>query len=86
MNLINLFRIFPDLPEYLVTHYMPICPLWTGMSIGPTLFAGKLDVTFTNSIVESWVKIVIHNILKQEVKLRTGDFIRKFMKENFRYN
>ena len=78
MNLINLFRIFPDLPEYLVTHYMPICPLWTGMIIGPTLFPGKLVVTFTNSIVESWVKIVMHNISKQEVKLRPGDFIRNF--------
>lgn len=67
----------PDLPGFLVTHYMPICPLWTGVIIGPTLFPGKLDVTFTNSIVENWIKIVKHTILKDEIKLRPGDFIRR---------
>ena len=48
---------------------MPICPLWTGVIIGPTLFPGKLDVTFTNTIVENLIKIVKHNILKDEIKL-----------------
>ena len=47
------------------------------MIIGPTLLPGKLDVTFTNSIVENWIKIVKHNILKDEIKLRPGDFIRR---------
>ena len=47
------------------------------MIIGTTLFPGKLDVTSTNSIVENWMKIVKHNILKDEIKLRPGDFIRK---------
>ena len=74
---VNSRYFLPDLPEYLVTHYMPICPLWTGMIIGATLFPGKLDVTFTNSIVGNWMKIVKHNILKDEIKLRPGDFIRK---------
>ena len=74
---VNIRYFLPNLPEYLVTHYMPICPLWTGMIIGATLFPGKLDVTFTNSIVENWMKIVKHNILKDEIKLRPGDFIRK---------
>ena len=59
---VNIRYFLPNLPEYLVTHYMPICPLWTGMIIGATLFPGKLDVTFTNSIVENWMKIVKHNI------------------------
>ena len=53
---VNHIYYLPDLPGFLVTHYMPICPLWTGVIIGPTLFLGKLDVTFTNSIVENWMK------------------------------
>ena len=68
----------PNLPEYLATHYMPICPLWTGLIIGPTLFPWKVNVTFTNSIVENWMKIVKYNILKNDTKLRPGDFIRRF--------
>ena len=56
---------------------MPICPLWTGLIIGPALFPGKVDVTFTNSIAENWMRIVKKNILKDETKLRPGDFIRR---------
>ena len=67
----------PSLPEFLTTHYMPICPLWTGLIIGPALFPGKVNVTFTNSIAENWMRIVKKNILKDETKLRPGDFIRR---------
>ena len=56
---------------------MPICPLWTGLIIGPSKFPGKVNVTFTNSIVENWMRIVKKNNLKEESKLRPGDFIRK---------
>ena len=65
------------MPEFLTTHYMPICPLWTGLIIGPALFPGKVNVTFTNSIAENWMRIVKKNILKDETKLRPGDFIRR---------
>ena len=67
----------PNLPEYLVTHYMPICPLWTGLIIGPSKFPGKANATFTNSIAENWMRIVKKNILNEESKLRPGDFIRR---------
>ena len=56
---------------------MPICPLWTGLIIGPTLFPWKVNVTFTTSIVENWMKIVKYNILKNDTELRPGDFIRR---------
>ena len=66
----------PDLPDFLATHYMPISPLWTGLMLGPILYAGKVDVTFTNSIAENWMRIVKISILQNETKLRPGDFIR----------
>ena len=67
----------PDLPDFLATHYMPISPLWTGLMLGPILYPGKVDVTFTNSIAENWMRIVKISILQNETKLRPGDFIRK---------
>ena len=69
----------PNLPEYLATHlhYMPICSLWTGLNIGPTLFPWKVNVTFTNSIVENWMKIVKYTILKNETKFRPSYFYKK---------
>ena len=67
----------PSLPGFLATHYMPISPLWTGLIIGPALLPGKFNVTFTNSIAENWMRIIKNNILKDEIKLRPGDFIRR---------
>ena len=54
---------------------MPICHLWTGLIIGPALFLGKVNVTFSNSIAENRMRIVKKNIFKDETKLRQGDFI-----------
>ena len=45
--------------------------------LGPILYPGKVDVTFTNSIAENWMRIVKISILQNETKLRPGDFIRK---------
>ena len=67
----------PCLPEFLATHYMPINPLWSGLIVGPALFPEKVKVTLTNSIAENWMRIVKKNILKDESKLRPGDFIRR---------
>ena len=54
----NNIYYFPSLPEFLATNYIPICPLWTGLIIGPSKFPGKVNVTFTNSIAENWMRIV----------------------------
>ena len=68
---------FPDLPSFLVTHYMPVCTLWSGLILGPSLHPGQYHVTSTNAIVENWMRIVKITILQKQCKLRPGDFIRK---------
>ena len=68
---------FPDLPSFLVTHYMPVCPLWSGLILGPSLYPGQCHVTSTNAIAENWMRIVKITILQKQCKLRPGDFIRK---------
>ena len=73
----NLAYYCPKLPEFLATNYMPICPLWTGLIIGPSKFPGKVNATFTNSVAENWMRIVKKNILNDESKLRPGDSIRR---------
>ena len=67
----------PGLPLFLVTYYMPICPLWSGLILGPSLHPNKSRITFTNAIVENWMRILKITILQNESKLRPGDFIRK---------
>ena len=66
-----------NLPEFLATNYMSICPLWTGLIIGPSKFPEEVNATFTNSVAENWMRIVKNNILNEESKLRPGDFIRR---------
>ena len=49
---IKLWILLPSLPEFYMPNYMPICSFWTGLINGPALFPGKVNVTFTNSIVK----------------------------------
>ena len=60
----NTVYYFPNFPEFLITYYMPICPLWTGLILGPALFPNEISVTFTNSSAENWMRIVKRNILR----------------------
>ena len=54
----NLAYYCPKLPEFLATNYMPICPLWTSLIIGPSKFPGKVNATFTNSVAVNWMKLL----------------------------
>ena len=56
---------------------MPICPLWTGFILAMFLPQLRTICRCSNAIVENWMKVVKHNILTKEVKLRPADFIRK---------
>ena len=56
---------------------MPICPLWSGLILGPQLYPNYPSMTYTNAIAVNWMRIVKITILKNESKLRAGDFIRK---------
>ena len=67
-----------ELIEYLLTYYLPILPLWSGIVIGPTsvLDKNKNNIIFSNAIVENWMRIVKLNILESKTNLRPGDLIK----------
>ena len=67
----------PQLPNFLVTHYMPICPLWTSSILGPVMVPNGSDVRYSNAVAENWMRILKINILQNQTKLRPGDFLRK---------
>ena len=71
----NVFFL-PKLPIFLVTYYMPICPLWTGFILAMFLPEQRTICRCSNAIVENWMKVAKHNILTKEVKIRPAD-IRK---------
>ena len=67
----------PALPNFLVNHYMPICPIWSSLILGPVISPGEFNVRYSNAIAENWMRIIKSNILNNETKLRPGDFLRK---------
>ena len=64
----NVFCL-PKLPIFLVTYYMPICPLWTGFILAMFLPEQRTICRCSNAIVENWMKVVKHNILTKESKI-----------------
>ena len=73
----NTIFFCPKLPEFLATHYMPICPLWTGCILTHLSSPFQTNSRYSNAIAENWMRIIKNNILSNEVKLRPADFIRK---------
>ena len=67
----------PALPNLFVNHYMPICPIWTSLILGPVISPGEVNVRYNNAIAENWMKVIKSNILNNETKHRLGDFLRK---------
>ena len=58
----------PELIEYLLTYYLPILPLWSGIIIGPISKVDKnKNSIFSNAIVENWMRIVKLNILNPKL-------------------
>ena len=56
----------PRLPTFLATHYIPICPLWTSLILGPVLVPNKSHVRSSNAIVENWMRIMKIVILQNQ--------------------
>ena len=67
----------PNLPNFLTTYYMAICPLWFGLILGPKLYPINSAITYTNAIAGNWMSIVKLTILYNKSNLTAGDFIRK---------
>ncbi|KAI6648693.1 hypothetical protein LOD99_7919 [Oopsacas minuta] len=68
---------YPSLIEYILTYYLPILPLWSGIILGPhSLSVGNNYSYYSNAIVENWMRIVKLDILNSKSNLRPGDFIR----------
>jgi len=54
----------PNFIEYLLVHYMPYTPLWTGLLLKPSS-----QTRDTNSYAEIWFRILKHQILRGEKNL-----------------
>ena len=55
--------LLPRLLTFIGTHYMPICPLWTSLILGPVIVPNGSDVRYSNAIAENWMRIIKINIL-----------------------
>ena len=64
----------PEILEYILTYYMPLLPLWSGIILSKVNINGIS--TDSNAEVENWFKIVKHCIFKLQNNMRVGDFIR----------
>jgi len=62
--------LLPSFIEYILVHYMPYAPLWTGLLLKPSL-----QTRDTNSYAEIWFRIVKHQILRGEKNLPAKEFI-----------
>ena len=71
-NLETNLYFLPDFPKSLVTYYMPICPLWSGLILGPQLYPSYPSMTYTNAIAENWMRIVKITILKMNPNSELG--------------
>ena len=77
----NSLYFLPKLPIFLSTHYMPICPLWTGLILCRLSTSEQnLMSKYSNAIIENWMRILKKKILGNEIKMTLADFIRKFTK------
>ena len=66
--------LFPGIIEFLLTYYMPLLPLWSGIILC-TVNTGNVT-TDSNASVENWFRIVKHNIFDTDSWLKSADFIR----------
>ena len=55
----------PDIFEYLLTYYMPILPLWTGIILSQT--GDEEETKASNAIAENWFRIVKHPIFESNI-------------------
>ena len=74
----NSIYFLPKLPIFLSTHYMPICPLWTGLILCRLSTSEQnLMSKYSNAIIENWMRILEKIFLGNEIKMTPADFIRK---------
>ena len=64
----------PQIVEFLLTYYMPLLPLWSGIILRTINSDG--NVPDSNAIVENWFRIVKHSIFNSETGIQAADFIR----------
>ena len=69
---------YPDLIGYLLTYYLPVLPLWSGVIFGlhRMSIGGNNYSHYSNAIAENWMRIIKIDILNSKCNLRPGDFIR----------
>ena len=68
----------PKIIEFLLTHYFPLLPLWSGIILS-SINSEEIS-TDSNAIVENWFRIVKHSIFNSETLMQAGDSIRTLYK------
>ena len=64
----------PQVIEFLLTYYMPLLPLCSGINLYTVSSSGSpMD---SNAYFENWFRIVNHSIFNSETGKRAADFIR----------
>ena len=66
----------PRKVEFLLTYYMPLLPLWSGIILGTV--NSESNVTDRNAIVENWFRIVKYSIFILRTGIQAADFIEQF--------
>ena len=65
----------PQIIQFLLTYYMPLVLLWSGIILSTVNSKGS--PTDSNAIAENWFRIVEHNINTSKTNIKAADFIRK---------
>ena len=67
--------------DYLLSYYLPILPLWSGIILGPHSMSegkvGKHYCHYSNAIIKNWMRIGKIDILQSKTNLKPGDFIKQ---------
>ena len=74
-QLITNIYFHPSILKHLLSYYMPLAPLWSGLILNNV----KLDnhPTDSNASVENWFRIVKYSIFDGKLNIKSADFIRQ---------
>ena len=71
----NSISYSPQIIQFLLTYYMPLLPLWSGIILSTV--NSEASSTDSNAIAENWFRIVKHSIFNSETNIKAADFIRR---------
>ena len=68
----------PKVRDYLLSYYLPLLPLWSGIILGPhSEKVGNRCDHYSNALIENWMRIIKLDIFNSKSNIRPGDFMKK---------